>query len=316
MKHLFDFNFRIKVVIVFIMPLLLFFMCNNVVAQKQILPDFHADPSAHYWDGKYWIYPSTDEPGSTTWRQMKRWHCYSSTNLVDWKCEGEIFSLDKISWADDAAFAPDAVKWKGKYYFFFPASFKIGVAVSDKPQGPFKDALGKPLIYDRQCKGVRSFDPCIFIDTDETPYLYYGGGGGVAVAKLKDNLTEIDGEIIKLPLQQYAEGIWVHKRNGIYYFTYPNHYKDKDGNIKQLLVYSTSKSPLGPFEFKGAFFDNKSRNSHHSIIEINGQWYLFYHIQGPSPYERRVCVDYLYYDEEGNIKTVEMTKQGIKPINY
>ena len=118
MKHLFDFNFRFKVGTVFIIPLLLFFMCNNVVAQKQILPDFHADPSAHYWDGKYWIYPSTDEPGSTTWRQMKRWHCYSSTNLAEWKCEGEIFSLDKISWADDAAFAPDAVKWKGKYYFF------------------------------------------------------------------------------------------------------------------------------------------------------------------------------------------------------
>ena len=286
----------------------------SAYAQKQILPDFHAVPSAHYWDGKYWIYPSTDEPGSTTWRQMKRWHCYSSEDLSQWKCEGEIFSLDKVSWASEAAFAPDAMKWKGKYYFFFPAQFQIGVAVSDKPNGSFKDTLGKPLIKADECPGGRSFDPCIFIDTDSVPYLYYGGGGAVAVVRLKDNLLEKDSEVIKLPLKDYAEGIWVHKRNGLYYFTYPNHYKDAEGNIKQLLVYSTSTSPLGPFVYRGAFFDNKSRNSHHSIIEIKGKWYLFYHIQGPSPYERRVCVDYLEYNADGTIKEVKMTKDGIEPL--
>lgn len=286
----------------------------DVSAQKQILPDFHADPSAHSWDGKHWIYPSTDEPGSTTWKQMKRWSCFSSKDLVNWKDEGEIFSLDKISWASEAAFAPDAMKWNGKYYFFFPAQFMIGVAVSDKPNGPFKDALGKPLIGTKECKGVSSFDPCIFIDTDQTPYLYYGGGGGVAVVRLKKNLIEKDEEIKKLPLKDYAEGIWVFKRRGIYYFTYPNHYKDSQGNIKQLLVYSTSTTPYGPFTYRGSFLDNKSRNSHHSIIKINGQWYLFYHIQGPSPYERRVCVDYLNFNDDGTIQEVKMTKEGIKPI--
>lgn len=284
-----------------------------LVAQKPILPDFHADPSAHYWDGKYWIYPSTDEPGNTSWKEMKRWHCYSSTDLKDWKNEGQIFSLDDISWANESAFAPDAMKWKGKYYFFFPAQVQIGVAVSDKPNGPFKDALGKPLIAKNQCPGVATFDPTIFIDSDSIPYLYYGGGHGVAVVKLKDNLTELDGEIIKLPLKGYAEGIWVHKRNDIYYFTYPSKI-ERDGKINQLLVYSTAPTPIGPFTYHGVFFDNNSRNSHHSIIEIKDKWYLFYHIQGPSPYERRVCVDYLEYDKDGKIIEVKMTITGVAPL--
>lgn len=292
-----------------------FLSTSDAVAQKPILPDFHADPSVHYWDGKYWMYPSTDEPGSTSWAEMKRWSCFSSTDLATWKDEGQIFSLEDISWAKDCAFAPDAVKWKGKYYFVFPAGKHVGIAVADNPAGPFKDAIGKPLIMDRECKGVRSFDPCLFVDDDHTAYLYYGGGGGCAVAKMKDNMVEIDGEITKLPLEQYAEGIWVHKRKGIYYFTYPNHYKDKEGNIKQLLVYSTAPTPMGPFTFQGPFLDNKSRNSHHSVIEVDGQSYLYYHIQGPSAYERRVCVDYLYYDKAGKIKEVKMTQEGIKPIS-
>lgn len=284
------------------------------MAQKQILPDFHADPSAHYWDNKYWIYPSTDEPGSTSWAEMKQWHCYSSTDLKEWTNEGKIFSLEDISWAEDCAFAPDAVKWKGKYYFVFPAGKNIGIAVSDKPNGPFKDAIGKPLIKNYECKGVSSFDPTLFVDDDHTPYIYYGGGGGVAVAKMKDNMTELDSEITKLPLDEYAEGIWVHKRKDTYYFTYPNHYNDEEGNIKQKLVYCTAPSPMGPFTFHGEFFDNKSRNSHHSIIEIDDKWYLFYHIQGPSGYERRVCVDYLKYNADGTIKQVKMTKKGVKPL--
>ncbi|MBN2174326.1 MAG: family 43 glycosylhydrolase [Bacteroidales bacterium] len=122
---------------ILIILLLNFSLAISVVAQKPILPDFHADPSAHKWDGKYWIYPSTDEPGSTSWLQMRRWECYYSINLADWKHEGEIFNLDSVSWADQAAFAPDCMKWNEKYYFFFPADFNIGVAVSDRPNGPF-----------------------------------------------------------------------------------------------------------------------------------------------------------------------------------
>ncbi|MBB3697806.1 family 43 glycosylhydrolase [Flammeovirga yaeyamensis] len=282
-------------------------------AQKQILPDFHADPSIHFWEGKYWLYPSTDEKGSKTWNEMKRWSTYSSSDLVNWKDEGQIFSLDDISWASEAAFAPDAMEWKGKYYFFFPAGFQIGVAVSDRPNGPFKDALGKPLIKANAIDGVLTFDPCIFIDDDNTPYLYYGGGFGAAVVKLKEDVITLDGEIQKLPLKNYGEGIWVHKKDDTYYFSYPIHI-ERDGKTKQLLAYSTSDSPTGPFEYRGIILDNDSRNSHHSITEIDGQSYLFYHVQGPSPYERRVCVDYLNYYEDGSIQEVKMTKEGIQPL--
>ena len=298
-----------------LLPILMFIV-SIAWGQKPILPDFHADPSAHYWDGKYWIYPSTDEPGSTTWKQMKRWSCYSSTNLVDWKDEGEIFSLDDISWANDAAFAPDAVKWKGKYYFVFPASFQIGIAVSDKPNGPFVDAIGKPLIGFKELKGVNTFDPCLFVDEDHTPYIYYGAGG-VGFAKMKDNMIELDGELQKLPLKYYHEGIWVHRYKNTYYFTYPRQYKNPEtGVITQELVYSTAPTPSGPFTFCGTFLVNNSRNSHHSIIEIQGRWYLFYHIEGESAYERRVCVEYLEYDDKGRIKMVKMTKKGIKPLSH
>tara|TARA_R110002049_G_scaffold263116_1_gene439277 strand:+ start:54300 stop:55205 length:906 start_codon:yes stop_codon:yes gene_type:complete len=293
---------------------LLIIELSVVYGQKPILPDFHADPSAHYWDGKYWIYPSTDEPGSTSWDDMKRWHCYSSSDLVNWENEGEIFNLDSISWADHAAFAPDAMKWHGKYYFFFPAAFKIGVAIADKPNGPFKDALGRPLINENEVEGVSSFDPTIFIDSDSIPYLYYGGHGGAAMVRLKENLLERDEDIKKIELPGFAEGLWVHKVENTYYFTYPSRIR-REGKIKQLLVYCTSKSPYGPFEYHGMFFDNDSRNSHHSIIEIKGKWYLLYHIEGPSPYERKVCVDYLEYNKDGTIKEVRMTKKGIDPID-
>jgi hypothetical protein len=223
---------------------------------------------------------------------MKRWHCYSSNDLVNWTNEGEIFNLDSISWADERAYAPDAMKWRGKYYFFFPAAYKIGVAISDKPNGPFTDALGKPLIEYFQVEGVRTMDPTIFIDSDSIPYLYYGGGGDAAVVRLKDNLIELDEMIQKIDLPEFAEGVWVHKKDGLYYFSYPTGIK-REGKIKQVLVHCTSPTPYGPITYHGPFLDNDSRNSHHSIIEIKERWYLFYHIEGPSPYERRVCVDYL-----------------------
>ncbi len=297
----------------YILSLLALLYVSIAAAQRPILPEFHADPSAHYWDGKYWIYPSTDEAGSESWLEMKRWHCYSSTDLSEWRCEGEIFGLDKISWASQAAFAPDAVKWGDKYYFFFPAQFNIGVAVSDKPNGPFEDALGRPLIENEEAYDILAFDPCIFIDDDNTPYLYYGGGYKCGVVELSDDLLSKRGSIKRLDLPGYGEGIWVHKRGDTYYFSYPMEVERK-GQTKQLLAYCTAPTPYGPFTYHGVFLDNDSRNSHHSIIEIEGQWYIFYHIQGPSPYERLVCVEYLEYDKNGNIMPVMMSDEGVEPL--
>jgi beta-xylosidase len=276
-------------------------------AQKPILPDFHADPSAHEWDGRYWIYPSHDIAGSTFW-DMVDWHAFSSTDLVDWTDHGVIFGLKDIPWAAKWAWAPDAMKRNEKYYFYVTADDQIGVGVSDKPEGPFKDPLGKPLLA-RGESGTRVMDPAIFVDDDGQAYLYFGQNAA-RVVKLKDDMITRDGPIVEIPLENFHEGIWMHERDGTYYLSYCT--LEGDGELKNKLAYSTSQSPLGPFEYRGIFMDNRSRNVHHSIVDFGGQGYVFYHVQGPSWYERRVCAEYLEYNPDGTIQPVQMTKEGVR----
>ncbi|UCH13084.1 MAG: family 43 glycosylhydrolase [Bacteroidales bacterium] len=282
--------------------LLLLFITTAGYSQKQILPDFHADPSARVWDGMVWIYPSHDIAGSEFW-DMVDWHCFSSSDLVNWTDHGVILSLRDISWAQKWAWAPDCIKKNDKYYFYFTAEDQIGVAVSDKPEGPFKDALGKPLI-EKEESGTRVMDPAIYIDDDRQVYLYFGQNS-LRVVKLEDDMITRKGEIIQLEVKNFHEGIWVHKIDSTYYLTYPSYKGDKVAN---LLEYSIGKSPYGPFEYKGVIMDNRSRNIHHSIVKFQDQWYIFYHVQGPSPYERRVCMEKLYYNPDGTIIPVKITE--------
>lgn len=237
---------------------------------------------------------------------MVDWHCFSSTDLEHWEDHGVIFSLDDIAWAERNAYAPDCMKRDGKYYLYFTADYNIGVAVSDSPSGPFKDALGEPLVRNGE-GGTLAMDPCVFVDDDGQAYLYYGQFK-LCVVKLKGNMVEKDGDVVALDVHRYCEGIWVHKHNGLYYFSYASALGDKVAN---LLEYSAAKSPLGPFDYKGIIIDNRSRNVQHSIVRFRSQWYLFYHVEGPSPYERRVCAEYLYYSDDGTIQPIEMTKEGV-----
>lgn len=287
----------------FWIPVLL--LAGYIHAQKPILPDFHADPSAHEWDGRYWIYPSHDLAGSQSW-DMRDWHCFSSVDLEEWTDHGVILSLDDISWAERWAWAPDCMKHKDKYYFYFTADDRIGVAVSDSPSGPFHDALGRPLIEKGESE-TRVMDPAIFIDDDGQAYLYFGQNG-LRVVRLKEDMITREGEIIYLEAEQFHEGAWMHKRGGLYYLSYPS---ARGKHVANLLEYSMGKTPLGPFEHKGVILDNRSRNVHQSIVQFAGQWILFYHVQGPSPYERRVCAENLYYDEDGTIRPIQMTKEGV-----
>jgi arabinoxylan arabinofuranohydrolase len=269
-------------------------------SQKPMLPDFHADPSAHVWEGRIWVYPSHDIAGSEYW-DMVDWHCFSSEDLVNWTDHGVIFSLDDISWADKYAWAPDCIKRNGKYYFYFPADDQIGVAVSDNTDGPFMDALGQPLIAKNQGE-TRAIDPAVFIDGDGQAYLYFGQDHA-KVVKLSDDMISLSGDIISLDIENFHEGIWVHKVDSLYYISYASSRGDKVAN---LLEYSIGRSPYGPFEYKGVIMDNRSRNIHHSIVNYRDQWYVFYHVQGPSPYERRVCMEKIYYNPDGTIKPVSM----------
>jgi len=271
-------------------------------AQKPIFPEYAADPSARVFHGKLYLYPSHDLAGNKNW-DMFDFHVYSTEDLKKWTDHGVIFSLKDITWADKQAWAPDCIERNGKYYLYFAAEGQIGVAVSDRPTGPFKDALGKPLI-NRKEEGIYCIDPCIFLDDDGQAYLYFGNGH-LGVVKLKNDMTTRDGPIQILKMPEYHEGIWVHKRNGIYYASYPSGRGDKTAN---LLEYSMAKSPLGPFDHKGVILDNRSRNVHGSITEFKGKWYLFYHVAGPSPYERLVCMEPISYNEDGTIKPMQMTK--------
>jgi arabinoxylan arabinofuranohydrolase len=278
-----------------------------VSAQKPILPDFQADPSARVFGNHLWIYPSHDIAGSHGW-DMTDWHAFSTTDLRTWTDHGVIFSLADITWAKQHAWAPDAAFRNGKYYFYFPADDQIGVAVADKPAGPFHDALGHPLIA-RDEAGTRAIDPCIFTDDDGQAYLYFGQNH-LRVVKLKPDMITRDGDIRSLVATNFHEGIWVHKRNGIYYLSYPIF----DGTNAGQLAYSMGTTPYGPFIYKGVIMDNHSRNIHHSIVEFKGKWYIFYHVQGPSPYERRVAAEFLHYNPDGTIQPIAMTTTGIAPI--
>jgi beta-xylosidase len=279
--------------------------CTPLLAQNPILPDFQADPSARVFGGRLYIYPSHDIAGSKGW-DMVDWHVFSTDDMVKWQDHGVIFSLKDTTWAKTNAWAPDCIERHGKYYFYFPADGQIGVAIADSPTGPFKDALGKQLI-DRNEAGIFCIDPCVFIDDDGQAYLYFGNKNDhVGVVKLKEDMVTRDGPIQVLDLPHYHEGIWIHKRNGIYYASYPSYLGRQ---IANLMEYSMAKSPLGPFDYQGVILDNHSRNVHCSITEFKGQWYLFYHVAGPSPYERRVCVERLFYNEDGTIEPMPMTAQ-------
>jgi hypothetical protein len=286
-----------------------------------IMDQFTADPTARVFEGKIYVYPSHDikappeYKGRPNWFVMEDYHVFSSENLTDWKDHGVIVKQTGVDWVDANAFAmwaPDCVFKDGKYYFYFPAiaksgGFRIGVAVADKPDGPFTP-MTTPI------EGVKGIDPGVLIDKDGTAYLYYSMGK-IFVAKLKPNMVEIDGEpqvIENLPTKGLLEGPFPLERNGIYYLTYP-HVENKI----ERLEYATSTSPLGPFKQAGVILDESESGCwtvHHSLLEWKGQWYLFYHDRDLSPSfdkNRSIRADKLFFNADGTIQKVIPTLRGV-----
>jgi beta-xylosidase len=281
---------------------------------------YTADPSARVFNGTLYVYPSHDED-SATWFSMKDWHVFSTTDMKNWKDHGVAFGLKDLKWASDEAWAPDCASRNGKYYFYYPVEkSKIGVAISDKPYGPFKDPLNSALIHIKS-KGVvcnRDFiDPAVFIDDDGQAYLYMGQLV-VNVIKLNEDMISYDGKVHLLEgTDDFFEAVWMHKHNGIYYLSY----SANSGEIK----YCTGNNPLGPFKYQGVILRRmNSGTNHHSIVEYNGQWYMFYHNSdlyfrnhpeaepkfgwghenSPHPFRRSICFDTLYYNADGTIREV------------
>jgi hypothetical protein len=279
------------------------FGLNFLPAQNPLIMDqFTADPTARVFEGIIYVYPSHDIPaspgrGRANWFVMEDYHVFSSENLTDWTDHGVILTQTDVPWLGRESFdmwAPDCVSKNGKYYFYFPTGGRIGVAIANKPYGPFKPE-------EQPINGARGIDPCVLIDKDGTAYLYYSMNA-IFVARLKDNMTELDSEVQRipnLPTQGLVEGPFAFERNGLYYLTYPH---EVDG--AERLEYATGSSPMGPFEQKGVIMDQSASGcwtNHHSIVEYKGQWYLFYHDKDLSP----------EFDKDGTIQKVIPTHRGV-----
>lgn len=280
---------------------------------------YTADPSAHVWkDGRLYVYASHDIAPPRGCDLMDQYHVFSTDDMVHWKDHGEIVRASQVPWGRPEGgfmWAPDCAYKNETYYFYFPHpsdsawndSWKIGIATSKHPAKDFK--------VQGYIEGLKSMiDPCVFVDDDGQAYFYYGGGGHCDGGKLKENMMEIDGEMKPMEgLVDFHEATWVFKKDGLYYLTYSDNHDDnkKDGvEGDNRMCYATSKSPLGPWEYRGTYMDpTDSYTNHGSVVEYNGQWYSFYHNSSLSNHDwlRSVCVDKLYFNPEGTIEKVIQT---------
>ena len=298
---------------------------NGTSAQNPfILDQFTADPSARVFDGRVYVYPSHDilaneNRGRTGWFCMEDYHVFSSADLTHWTDHGIIVSQYQVEWADTASYsmwAPDCINRNGKYYFYFPSAakgagirrgFSIGVAVSEAPEGPFVPQPG-PI------GNVHGIDPNPFIDKDGQAYLYWSMGE-LFVARLNGNMLELasDPQVVEsLPDTGLKEGPYMFERGGIYYMTYP-HVQNKT----ERLEYATGDNPMGPFRVTGVIMDELPSGcwtNHQSILEFDGQWYLFYHSNDLSPSfdkARSIRIDSLFFNQDGTIRKVMPTLRGV-----
>lgn len=296
---------------------------HAALATNPLITDqFTADPTARVFEGRVYVYPSHDirEPadytGRKNWFVMEDYHVFSSENLTDWTDHGVILTQKQVPWADPAGFAmwaPDCVFKDGKYYFYFPAKAKdgsrrIGVAIADSPAGPFKPEPN-------YMPGVFGIDPGVLIDKDGSAYMYWGSRDALVMARLKPNMLEIEGEpkpIDNLPKKGLQEGPFTFERKGVYYLTYPH-----VANKIERLEYATSDSPMGPFKWAGVLLDESETGCwtvHQSLVEYQGQWYLFYHDRDLSPSfdkRRAIRADKLFFNEDGSIRKVVPTLRGV-----
>jgi beta-xylosidase len=281
---------------------------------------YTADPSAHVWaDGRLYVYPSRDIDPPRGCDLMDHYHVFSTDNMVDWRDEGEILNASQVPWGRKEGgfmWAPDCAYKDGTYYYYFPhpsdtkwnASWKIGVVTSKKPASDFKSAG-----YIDGAGGFAMIDPCVFIDDDGQPYIYFGGGSKCSGGKLKANMIELDGTAQPMTgLEDFHEATWVFKRNGIYYLTYAdNHPKNNQ------MRYATSTNALGPWTYKGVYLGvTDCDTSHGSVVEFKGQWYQFYHNKSLSGRGnlRSICVDKLFFNDDGTIQTVVQTTTGVPSV--
>lgn len=291
-------------------------------AQNPISPPgvYIADPTARVWnDGRMYIYGSVDE--SCDYYCSHRHHALVTDDMLNWQLVENIFTSkgegDGVPYNETVLFAPSAAYKDGMYYMYYcqpDREFAEGVATSASPTGPFTG--GVPI----DLKGYNQIDPDVFIDDDGTAY-YLWGQFTLKMAVMKPNMTELRIETVKDSIltegvHYFHEGAFMAKINDLYYLVYADISR---GDIPTCLGYATSKSPFGPYEYRGVIIDNnhcnpRNWNNHGSIAESNGQWYVFYHRSTHGCNKmRKACVEPIEILADGSILEVEMTSQGAAP---
>jgi hypothetical protein len=284
-------------------------LCAPLSAQTLLTKNFSADPSPHYFKGKYYIYATDDQNNSGDKWDSTSWRLLVSSDLAHWEDKGPFLPATVFKWAAAGAnaWAPEALEYKGKYYFFAPVNqTQIGLAVSDSPEGPFVDALGKPLVDKARDAnaGAEPIDPAVFVDGDGRIYMYFGTRVP-KVVELAPDLRGTAGPIRDVAVsgfpadsKPYGEAPFLHRHKGVYYFSFSTGWPGQ-------IVYATGASPLGPFSYKGVLIDYlKISTNHHAILEQGGKTLLFYHdnaLPGGGSHKRSILMQEIRYDGDGNM---------------
>jgi len=319
----------------FIIGLVLLQACNQTKNQtteekktsgNPVIEDWYADPEGIIFDDKYWIYPTY----SYEYDKQVFMDAFSSPDLVNWTKHERIIDTSAVKWVWRAMWAPSILKKDDKYFLFFGGNDiqsneepgGIGVAVADKPEGPYKDYLGKPLI-DKFVNGAQPIDQFVFKDKDGSYYIYYGGWGHCNVAKLNDDFTGFipfeDGTIFKeVTPKDYTEGPFMFIKDDKYYFMWSEGaYTGPDYKVS----YAISDNPFGPFEKIGVILERDTEigtgAGHHSIIHQpkSDKYYIVYHrhpLNDDEGTHRATCIDEMFFDENGFIQPIKMTFEGVE----
>ncbi|WBB51135.1 family 43 glycosylhydrolase [Verrucosispora sp. WMMA2044] len=287
---------------------------------------YTADPAPMVHDGRVYLYTGHDEDGSTYFT-MRDWRVFSSADMVNWTDHGTPMSLATFAWADANAWAGHVIARNGKFYWYVPVRQRsngqmvIGVGVADSPTGPFRDALGRPLV------GNGEIDPHAFIDDDGQAYLYWGNPN-LWYVRLNPDMISFSGGPTQIPLTTggfgtrtgnasrptlYEEGPWVYKRNGIYYNVFAAEC------CSEFIGYSTAPGPTGPWTYRGTVMPRQgsSFTNHPGVIDFAGGSYFFYHngaLPGGGGYTRSVAVEKFTYGSNGTIPTMNMTTSGAPQV--
>jgi beta-xylosidase len=279
------------------------------------------DPAALVYKDSVYLYGGHDEAANDfSFYKMNEWLVYSSADMVTWKKHPVPLKASDFAWAKGDAWAAQVIERNGKFYWYVCVEHgtipgkAIGIAVSDSPTGPFKDALGHALITNDMTKQSSiswdDIDPTVFVDDNGQAYLYWGNTVCKYV-KLKPDMLTIDGGINVVTLTNFTEAPWLHKHKGWYYLSYAYQFPEK-------IAYAMSKSPEGPWEYKGILNElaGNCNTNHQSIIDFKGESYFIYHNGAIQPhggsFRRSVCIDKLYYNADGTLKRVVMTTEGIQ----